>query len=145
MSKVVCPEPGSQMTVGSTTCPEPGSQMTVGSVTFGPGSVVGSSIESGIILRSQPKINVRAEYHDTTADMVTYLDVLRVEQEDDNSFTAVVEHKFELPAQSDLTLVKKDLVDKLTRGVCLARDMWLEENNPRNGTDVVTPFDEFLY
>ena len=26
-----------------------------------------------------------------------------------------------------------------------ARRVWLEENDPRDGTDCVTPFDKFLY
>ncbi len=36
-------------------------------------------------------------------------------------------------------------IRKLRKGLKLAREMWLEENDPKDGTDVVTPFDEYLY
>ena len=41
---------------------------------------------------SLPRINIRCECHDGKIRGTTYLKVVRVEQEDDGSFTAVTDH-----------------------------------------------------
>ena len=49
----------------------------------------------------------------------------------------------------DIELVRLWVVDqkytKVKAFLISQREVWLEENDPRDGTDCVTPFDQFLY
>jgi len=89
--------------------------------------------------RGEPvKVNAIFETQDGEVIGTTDAKVERVEWQDDGSLTVVIDY-WPQPAEPN------GYVGVSLRDIKVWRNEWLEDNDPEDGTDCVTPFDKYLY